>query len=84
MDPYVESDAGLRLLLESIGHTVCVACSALTVVSSFAPHVVLVDANLPDADGCELAQVFRELPGLAFSLGWHSYSLAGTARGRQC
>lgn len=52
----------LQILLGLMGHRVQVArdgSSALAAVSTFDPHVVLLDISLPDMDGYEVARQIR-------------------------
>ena len=58
----------LSLLLETLGHTVLVAHSAreaLAALPGFGPDVCLLDIDLPEMNGYELAAALRKKPGTA-------------------
>lgn len=53
----------LRLVVESMGHRVCLAHDgrrALELARAWRPHVVLLDLDLPDVEGCEVARRLRD------------------------
>jgi CheY-like chemotaxis protein len=57
---------GLAMLLRTWGHVVRVAGdgpSALVADSSFHPHVVILDVNLPGISGLDVARQLREQQG---------------------
>ena len=65
VDDHPDTADMTQLLLESRGHVVMTAYdgrSALDVVETFRPDVVLVDISLPDFDGYELATRLRQVP----------------------
>jgi len=66
----VEDDASvgaaLRMLLEQLGQTVrhvTTGSEALTAVPEFEPDLVLLDLNLPDISGQEVARRLRQKQG---------------------
>jgi CheY-like chemotaxis protein len=57
----------LELLLERVGHQVCVAngaIAALALVEGFRPQIALIDIGLPDMDGYELLAALQSKPEL--------------------
>jgi CheY-like chemotaxis protein len=68
VDDNKDAAVSLATLLRLQGHDVRVAhdgASALSLASSFLPHMVFLDIGMPDMDGYEVARVLREQPGLA-------------------
>lgn len=68
---YIEDDPSNRLLvrriLEAEGYFVAEAVSGLDgleLAAQMKPDLVLLDINLPEIDGYDLARRFRETPGL--------------------
>jgi len=68
---YIEDDPSNRLLvrriLEAEGYSVMEAMDGLTgleVAAQVQPDLILLDINLPEMDGYDLARRFRESPGL--------------------
>lgn len=68
---YIEDDPSNRLLvrriLEAEGYSVTEAMDGLTgleVAARVQPDLILLDINLPEMDGYDLARRFRESPGL--------------------
>jgi len=68
---YVEDNAENRLLvkrvLEAEGYSVLEAAdgpSGLEVAAQTRPDLILLDINLPEIDGYDLARRFRDTPGL--------------------
>jgi signal transduction histidine kinase len=62
VDDNVDATAALGTLLELEGHEVKRArngVEALLIVESFTPDLALIDVNMPDMDGLELAQLLR-------------------------
>jgi CheY-like chemotaxis protein len=62
----IDAAATLRILLELWGHTVRVAYNGiegLRVAPSFDPDVVLLDIEMPQMHGGEVARRLRRLPG---------------------
>jgi two-component system OmpR family response regulator len=84
----VEDDADLREyiagLMRAQGHTVEVADNGLKAsfkAGSFHPDVVLLDLNLPAADGRRIGKVLRErLPGVAICVVSGSEDIAQVAQ----
>jgi signal transduction histidine kinase/ActR/RegA family two-component response regulator len=63
VDDNVDAAASLAALLELDGHRTQAAftsADALTMVESFAPHIVLLDIGLPNMDGYEVARRLRK------------------------
>jgi signal transduction histidine kinase/ActR/RegA family two-component response regulator len=63
VDDNVDAAASLAALLELDGHRTQAAftsADALTMVDSFAPHIVLLDIGLPNMDGYEVARRLRK------------------------
>jgi AGCS family alanine or glycine:cation symporter len=57
---------GLLILLESMGHEVCVAHGGAAAIDSFQrfdPEVVFIDLNMPGMDGFETVRRMQALPG---------------------
>ena len=55
-------------MIEGMGHDVLIAHTgrqALVTAEAYAPHAALIDIELPDMDGYELARLLRTLPSLA-------------------
>ncbi len=55
-------------MIEAMGHDVLIAHTgrqALITAEPYAPHAALIDIELPDMDGHELARQLSALPGLA-------------------
>ncbi|MBU0702630.1 MAG: response regulator [Chloroflexi bacterium] len=68
---YIEDDPSNRLLvrriLEAEGYAITEAVSGLEgleVATQMKPDLILLDINLPEMDGYDLAKRFREMPGL--------------------
>lgn len=68
---YIEDDPSNRLLvrriLEAEGYFVTEATDGLTgleIAAQIQPDLILLDINLPEIDGYDLARRFRETPGL--------------------
>ena len=68
---YIEDDPSNRLLvrriLEAEGYFVTEATDGLTgleIAAQTQPDLILLDINLPEIDGYDLARRFRETPGL--------------------
>lgn len=68
---YIEDNPGNRLLvrrvLEAEGYSVSEAMdgpSGLEVASQEQPDLILLDINLPEIDGYDLARRFRDIPSL--------------------
>ncbi|MCJ7824764.1 MAG: response regulator, partial [Anaerolineales bacterium] len=68
---YIEDDPSNRLLvrriLEAEGYSITEAVSGLEgleVATQMKPDLILLDINLPEMDGYDLAKRFREMPGL--------------------
>lgn len=68
---YIEDDPSNRLLvrriLEAEGYSITEAVSGLVgleVATQMKPDLILLDINLPEIDGYDLAKRFRETPGL--------------------
>jgi len=68
---YIEDDPSNRLLvrriLEAEGYSITEAVSGragLEVAAQMKPDLILLDINLPEMDGYDLARRFRETPGL--------------------
>jgi len=68
---YVEDDPSNRLLvrriLEAEGYSITEAVTGydgLEVAARLKPDLILLDINLPEMDGYDLARRFRETPGL--------------------
>lgn len=68
---YIEDNVGNRMLvrriLEAEGYSVTEAVdgvSGLETASQSHPDLILLDINLPEIDGYDLARRFRELPSL--------------------
>lgn len=68
---YIEDDPSNRLLvrriLEAEGYSITEAVSGragLEVAARMKPDLILLDINLPEMDGYDLARRFREMPGL--------------------
>ncbi len=67
---YIEDDVAIRaivsLALQSLGgmsvRAYATATEALAMVKSFDPHMILLDAMMPDMDGAETLRVLRKLP----------------------
>jgi two-component system CheB/CheR fusion protein len=61
----------IRLLLTLRGHKVVVASGgeqALAAAARIPPRIVLLDMDLPDLDGYEVARQLRQLPGMTDAL----------------
>jgi len=68
VDDHEDSAEMLSMLLTGKGHTTRMALdgtAALAVAAAFQPHLGLLDLNLPDMSGYELAQQLRAVPGLS-------------------
>src|SRR4051812_34090270 len=68
VDDHVDSAELLEILLESSGARVRIAhtgTSALDLLATVKPDVLLLDITLPDMDGYELLQRIRTIEGLA-------------------
>ena len=68
---YIEDDPSNRLLvrriLEAEGYSITEAVSGLEgleAATRMKPDLILLDINLPEMDGYDLARLFRETPGL--------------------
>jgi len=68
---YIEDDPGNRMLvrriLEAEGFSVTEAADGpggLEIAAQMQPDLILLDINLPEMDGYDLAQRFRDTPGL--------------------
>lgn len=68
---YIEDDPSNRLLvrriLEAEGYAITEAVSGLEgleIATQMKPDLILLDINLPEMDGYDLAKRFREMPGL--------------------
>jgi len=68
---YVEDDPGNRMLvrriLEAEGYSVMEAAdgpAGLEMAARMQPDLILLDINLPEIDGYDLARRFRDTPGL--------------------
>jgi two-component system cell cycle response regulator DivK len=68
---YIEDNPENRLLvkrvLEAEGHTVLEAADAATgleIARQKQPDLILLDINLPEVDGYQLARQFRDMPDL--------------------
>jgi PAS domain S-box-containing protein len=71
VDDNRDAAQALRLLLESEGHEVRVACDGpggLTLAHEYQPDVALLDIGLPQMDGYELARRMRQDASLAGTL----------------
>ena len=58
----------MAIVLRELGHDTCVAYSpvlALSIAASFQPQVALLDIDLPNMTGYELADRLRGFPALA-------------------
>jgi CheY-like chemotaxis protein len=67
VDDNEDAAVSLALLLRMQGHEVRVVHdgpSALAIVTSYRPHVVLLDIGMPGMDGYEVARRLRAQPGL--------------------
>lgn len=75
-----------QMLAELLNHWVQDAravgdgAQALAIVSSFAPHVVILDLDMPGLDGFEVAKALKQMPGLEnvgiFALsGWSNHAV---------
>jgi CheY-like chemotaxis protein len=67
VDDNRDSADSLSDLLRVKGHVVCTAYdgwAALQEAKSFCPDVALLDLGMPGMDGCELARLIRQQPGL--------------------
>jgi PAS domain S-box-containing protein len=67
VDDNKDAAESLALLLRLQGHEVRVAHdgpSALTIATSYLPHMVFLDIGMPGMDGYEVARRMREQPGL--------------------
>jgi len=69
----VEDDRGQAMFAQKVlGHrgmltqVAASAAEALAVVEQFGPDLCLLDLNLPDRNGIELAQLLRDRPGFEF------------------
>jgi CheY-like chemotaxis protein len=68
VDDNVDFARSLALLLETLGHQVCVAhdaSEALTLAAKFAPEFAFLDLGLPRVSGYELARALRASPDTA-------------------
>lgn len=66
VDDNSDGASALSMLLELEGHEVRVAgdgTSALQILASFQPQVVLLDIGMPGMNGYEVARAIRRLPG---------------------
>jgi PAS domain S-box-containing protein len=66
VDDNRDAAASLAMLIGALGHDVRQAysgASALELVPSFRPHLIVLDVGMPDMDGYETARRIRELPG---------------------
>jgi len=68
---YIEDNAGNRMLvrriLEAEGFSVAEATdgpTGLKIAAQMQPDLILLDINLPEMDGYDLARRFRDTPGL--------------------
>ena len=68
---YIEDEPGNRMLvrriLEAEGFSVAEAMdglSGLEIATQMEPDLILLDINLPEIDGYDLAKRFREIPNL--------------------
>ena len=68
---YIEDEPGNRMLvrriLEAEGFSVAEAMdglSGLEIATQIEPDLILLDINLPEIDGYDLAKRFREIPNL--------------------
>jgi two-component system cell cycle response regulator DivK len=68
---YIEDDPGNRMLvrriLEAEGYSITEATdgpAGLEIAAQMQPDLILLDINLPEMDGYDLAQRFRDTPGL--------------------
>lgn len=71
VDDSVDGAQSMSILLETLGHEVCVmydGASAIAAARHFGPQVVLLDLGLPDTDGCEVARELRAHPVTADAL----------------
>jgi CheY-like chemotaxis protein len=65
-DDYPDSAVSLKILLTLWGHEVIVVHwgrEALAVAQIFRPQILLLDFELPDLSGGEVAKVLRQIPG---------------------
>jgi CheY-like chemotaxis protein len=65
VDDNVDAVQSLAVLLETDGHEVRIAhdgASALALIESFRPHLVVLDIGLPGMNGYEIAQRIRARP----------------------
>ena len=67
VDDNHDAAEALAMYLQDLGHDVRLATTAargLATARDFVPHACLLDIGLPDADGRELADELRKLPGM--------------------
>ena len=66
-DDFLDSAESLQILLSLWGHEVLVTHrgrATLAVVQEFRPHIALLDFQMPDLNGGQVAQRMRQMPGL--------------------
>ena len=87
----VDDDADARemlaLVLEMAGHTVRTAkdgAEALAVAGAFGPDVILLDIEMPNANGYIACENLRRLPGLKEARIYAVSSMTGANHERRC
>jgi CheY-like chemotaxis protein len=71
VDDHPDTTTSFSLLLRQMGHEVCAVTSgaeALRLAREFRPEVALIDIQMPEVDGHEVARGLRATPGLEHAL----------------